>query len=445
MAKPVCFMVMPFNEKPTNVEAGKGPARVDFDALWDKAFSPLITELGYEPVRADKDLGSFIITEMIERLALADLVIADVTLPNANVYYEIGVRHAAKKAGCVLIAANWSRQVFDIDQMRQLRYPLAEGTITDATAEQVRQHLKTPIEQLAQGTSPVFASIPGFPDRVDPTRVESFKKYVLELSQFQAKVRAVRTAVAGERREKALQLKAKYASGQAMVAGVALELMYLLRDCTDWKTTIEFIDRLPGPLGRSPVMQEQRCLAISKSGDPSEAVGLLETLIETSGDSSERRGLLGGRYKKLYDKTTNVTDKVRFLESAIKNYEQGMYLDLNDYYPASNLARLYRTRGEKGDEDRACMAATVTLAACQRAQALGSGDEWLKPTLLGAAFDAADVTAAWQLYKDIVKEGHAPWKLETTIADLERSTALVENTTRQAELQEILKLLKALL
>lgn len=43
--------------------------------------------LGYDPVRTDQDLGAAIIKEMIEWLAICDLVIADV---NGNVDYEVG-------------------------------------------------------------------------------------------------------------------------------------------------------------------------------------------------------------------------------------------------------------------------------------------------------------------------------------------------------------------
>ena len=104
---------------------------VDFNALWEKAYAPAIQELGYDPVRADGDVGSLIIQEMLERLAISDLVIADLTIPNANVYYEIGVRHAARPIGCVLVSADWSRPLFDVDQMRRITFPLPEETVTD--------------------------------------------------------------------------------------------------------------------------------------------------------------------------------------------------------------------------------------------------------------------------------------------------------------------------
>jgi hypothetical protein len=45
-----------------------------------------------------------------------------------------------------------------------------------------------------------------------------------------------------------------------------------------------------------------------------------------------------------------------------------MKFDLSDYYPSSNLARLYRTRNRRGDDDKARISAAVTLTACERAR-----------------------------------------------------------------------------
>jgi hypothetical protein len=36
---------------------------------------------------------------MLERLYFSDLVVADVTIPNGNVYHEIGIRHASRPRG----------------------------------------------------------------------------------------------------------------------------------------------------------------------------------------------------------------------------------------------------------------------------------------------------------------------------------------------------------
>ncbi|GCC46048.1 hypothetical protein chiPu_0029944, partial [Chiloscyllium punctatum] len=74
-------------------------------------------------------------------------------------------------------------------------------------------------------------------------------------------------------------------------------------------------------------------------------------------------------------------------DQAIDCYERGMRLDFNAYYCSSNLPRLYRARAEKGDEDLAQDTVRFAIAACERARSLKLADEWLRPTLLAAAFD----------------------------------------------------------
>src|SRR5215510_11575873 len=157
---PVCFMIMPYGRKATQAEQGK-PAEIDFNALWDKGYVPVIKALGFEPVRADQDTGALIIGQMLERLYFADLVLADMTIPNGNVYYEVGIRHAAQKSGCVLLAADWSKQLFDVVQMRTVRYPLAEGNITEPTAAAFQTAIEDQIKSLCIGISPMHQSIPG--------------------------------------------------------------------------------------------------------------------------------------------------------------------------------------------------------------------------------------------------------------------------------------------
>jgi tetratricopeptide (TPR) repeat protein len=444
MPRPICFMVMPYRTKETRANP-PAPPKVNFDTLWEKAFLPVIEELGYQPVRADQDLGALIIQEMIERLYFSDLVVADLTIPNGNVYYEIGIRHAARNSGCVLVGADWSEPLFDVDQMRQIRYPLSEEEITDATAVKIRQILTAAVPQLAHGVTPMFQILPGYPAAVQQDRASSIKDFLEQLSAFQAEMQAVRHAPKAERRDRVLAVCDKYAARQPVVPAVALEIMYLLRDYAEWQDALAFIDGLPQPIRALPVVHEQRCLVQSKTGNHLEAIGALEELIKTSGATSEREGLLGGRYKKLYASATDPADKARYLNLAIKHYENGMKLDLNDYYPTCNLPRLYLARGKRGDEDRARAAAEVARIACERARERNPNDEWVRPTLLGMAFDAGDVTAAEELADQVLEEGAARWKLDTTINDLEFAISHANDAETQRGLQRILDQLKKLL
>ena len=437
---PICFMVMPYSTKPTGAPAGSGaPDKINFDRLWEASLRPAIQNAGYEAVRANEDIGALIINEMIERLAISDLVLADVSIPNGNVYYEVGIRHAAQKRGCIMTAATWSKALFDIDQMRQIRYPLPEESISDETAGEIIKIVQAAIPVMATGDSPFYQVFPKFPE-FDPDRATAFKKNIEELSNFQAEIIAARSATGDQRRVRALALRDRYYIGGPIQRAVAIELLYTLRDCTDFKTTLEFVDKLPADLKTSPLVKEQRALALSKSGKHDDAIGALKELIQSSGDTSERRGLLGGRYKKKWDITKDPAD----LSRAITEYENGMRLDLNDYYPSSNLARLYRSRDRKGDDDKARISAAVTLTACERARARNSSDEWLNPTMLGAAFDAGDIAKAREIADQVAEDGPSAWKLESALADC-RTAAKLHEEPHRSKLLSIVADLEGLL
>ena len=444
MPRPICFMVMPYGTKDSQATYEKAPAQIDFDALWLKAFEPALSELGYEPVRADQDLGASILHEMLERLYFSDLVLADMTIPNGNVYYELGVRHACKQTGCVLIAADWSKPLFDVAQMRRLTYALTEKSIGDESAAAIRTRLKEGIPALLAGESPVYQVLPGFPNQVDASRAGTMRKTLSQLSEFQAKVRAVRRAPKEQQAAMALRLRDDNPASPITPPSVAMEIIYLLRDCVGWPDMLAYMDACPPSLRDLPIVREQRCLAVSKSGNHLDAIGALEELIDLQGDSSERQGLLGGRYKRLMKAATNDGDKARYLDLAIQHYEQGMKLDLNDYFPTCNLPGLYRMRGQEGDEESARTAATVTRLACERADTRGTADEWLKPTLLGAAFGSDDLSAAARLVTEIERSSNlAAWKLETTLADLDREVERMTDSDRRMAFKKLLERLKA--
>jgi hypothetical protein len=115
-----------------------------------------------------------------------------------------------------------------------------------------------------------------------------------------------------------------------------------------------------------------------------------------------------------------------------------MMLDLNDYYPSSNLPRLYRERKRSGDETKAIMAANLALMACNRSRKRNPDDPWALPTLLGAAFDAGDVPTARKLLDEFQQASVAPFPIDSTIPDLRRSLALLTDTEVSCGLASIL-------
>jgi hypothetical protein len=439
-------MIMPYGRKPTQ-EAGRGPAEIDFNALWDRGYVPTIKALGYEPVRADQDTGALIVSEMLERLYFADLVLADMTIPNGNVYYEVGIRHAAQKTGCVLLAADWSKQLFDVVQMRTVRYPLPEGNIADDTAAGFQAKIKDGITALRDGFSPMHQSLPGYPSNVDPRKATVMRNQLAELAAFQTKVRAVRAAPRGERMRRAQDLIASEGNPPTTYPK-ALALVMLLRDSVktlaDWNVVLDFVRTLPQQFADEPEVQENRAFAAAQAGNDTQAIAELQTLIDMMGPTPERLGLLGGRYKRLaVVATASEAERRQALENAIVYYERGMELDLNAYYCSSNLPRLYRKRARPLDEELAQTTSRLVIAACERAMKLKVADEWVRPTLLGAAFDLGNPDKAEELADAVIAEGAAKWKVDSTLRDLEASLAQVNDAAKRARLSTVIDRIKA--
>ena len=443
--KPICFMIMPYGKKATQAEAGQGVATIDFNALWDRAYAPVIKELGYNPVRADQDVGALIITQMIERLYFADLVLAEMTIPNGNVYYEVGVRHAAREKGCVLLAADWSKQLFDVAQMRTIRYPLADGDVGEAAAQAIRAAIKPKIEALAKGGSPVFESIKGYPSDVDEADASTMKEVMADMAAFQGRIRAVRALPLSQRMPAAKAL-ADEACQPPTTASTALAVIRLLKDSADtaddWTWLTDFVARLPADIASLEEVRETNAFALANAGKPIEAIAKLEELMTLSGPTPERLGLLGGRYKRLAAKAATPAERLVYLNKSIDAYERGMEIDLNQYYCSSNLPRLYLQRNRKGDRERAVAVSQIVVAACERAKKRKEADEWLRPTLLGAAFDAGDADKAEELATEVLAEGAARWKLATTMSDLESTVLLVQDPDTKNRLTTVLETLK---
>jgi hypothetical protein len=439
--RPVCFVIMPYGCKETGLARGAGPERVNFDDVWDRCLAPALDELGFTAVRADQDIGPYVIQEMLERLTLSDLVVADVSIPNGNVYYETGVRHASKRHHCVLIGAAWAKPLFDLGQIRRVKYSLVSDSPVGDEAAKIRSELAAGVEKLRNAPS-LMTSL-----ATDPTAASAFQDMMRQLSRMQAAVRATRAAPEAERRVRAEAILQQYVGGggdRPMQEAVALEMLKLVRDVLGWERATQFVDGLPPEIRALPMVDEQYQLARSGTGKHVEAIAALEALVERHGDSSERQGLIAGRFKRLFRTAQNPADRARYLSKAIEHYERGMYLDLNDYFPSCNLAQLYRARGAPGDEGRALAVAQLVAFACERARVRGRVDEWLKPTLVGAAFDAADVERARELAAEIAAGDVDSWKLRASLADWAARAKQAPDDGRRADLVALVDELRRL-
>jgi hypothetical protein len=79
----------------------------------------------------------------------------------------------------------------------------------------------------------------------------------------------------------------------------------------------------------------------------------------------------------------------------------------------------------------------LVVIACEAALMRKSGNEWTKPTLLGAAFDAGDASKAEELLTAVLREPPEEWKLGTTVETLEQSASQAEDAEVRARLEAV--------
>ncbi|MDZ4799345.1 MAG: tetratricopeptide repeat-containing protein [Bryobacteraceae bacterium] len=142
------FIVRPFGTK----------EGIDFEAVQEQLIAPALAQADIAGGTTGCILEAGNIREdMFQLLLLADVVIADISIHNANVFYELGIRHALRGRQTFLLRANTQFEVpFDLKTDRYLSYDPANPAAT--LPDLVRGLLATKASNRVD--SPVFRSLP---------------------------------------------------------------------------------------------------------------------------------------------------------------------------------------------------------------------------------------------------------------------------------------------
>ena len=99
------FIVRPFGIKQD----------IDFEKVERELIQPALKAVNVAGATTAKIVEAGNIREdMFSQLLLADLVIADLSIHNANVFYELGIRHALRDKKTFLIRSNKDEIPFDL-------------------------------------------------------------------------------------------------------------------------------------------------------------------------------------------------------------------------------------------------------------------------------------------------------------------------------------------
>ncbi len=343
---------MPFGTKKDPVSQ----LEINFDAVYEQAIRPGIQGAGMEAIRADEErTGGIIHKPMFERLLLCEFAVADLTTANANVYYELGVRHAVRPSTTIAIFADQQRLPFDLTFLRALPYRLGESNrFGPKEAGELASQLTRRLLDLREVggdeptvDSPLFQLLGEYkaPD-ISHLKTDVFRDQVNYSVEIKSRLRRAREF--GDI-EAVAAIESELGNLDATEAGVLVDLYLTWRALSNWDRMIALYERLPAVLKRSILMREQYGFALNRAGRRGEALEALESVLSQQGPSSETLGLIGRIYKDQWmDAMRNGESRLAlgFLDKAIEAYARGFESDWRDAYPGINAVTLLDIRGD---------------------------------------------------------------------------------------------------
>lgn len=149
------FIVRPFGKK----------ENIDFDEVERLLIQPALQAAGIlgQTTMEIAEAGN-IREDMFRILVTADIVIADLSIHNANVFYELGIRHGLRPNATFLLRADIDVCPFDLQTDRYLLYDV---TNPEGKVAQLTQALKATVAS-GRTDSPVYQLLPGL-QPPDPT------------------------------------------------------------------------------------------------------------------------------------------------------------------------------------------------------------------------------------------------------------------------------------
>ena len=348
--RPHAFVIMPFGKK-----KGADGSLYDFNAIYSQVIKPALEMAGFEPFRADEETASGdILTDMFQELLLADLCIADMSIDNANVFYELGIRHAFRKRGIVHIQAGRAYMPFDVFNVRTIPYHITtEGVPDPAFLEKD----KAAISRTARDTwasdsdsvhSPIFNLLDGLvePDRKTletPLATGFWREYIewkdrVTVAERQKRIGDI-LLLTEEIRNPLIKEDAIGEAGLALKTMGRHELAL-----TQYRKGLEFNSR-------NLTFRREEAFNLNRLVKVDEAIVKIESLLLDMPSDTETVAYLGRIYKEMWveswswidDRDVRIRtafDSYHWLLKSFQTYLRGYRIDLDKFYPGVNALTL---------------------------------------------------------------------------------------------------------
>jgi tetratricopeptide (TPR) repeat protein len=440
--EPHVFVVMPFGLKEalaatpaSDASPFKPAVNIDFDEVYELLIAPALTKAACLPFRADQEQGAGDIrTDMYFELVTADVIVADISILNANVFYELGVRHGVAPRGVLMIHGGWSKRPFDVAPDRTFDYDGKLFLIKPEDRDDAwRQRLAAEVESLGKSLraaldvddqtigSPVYKELVGLKE-VDWSEIKTARaKYFGEVfADWESRVEVAKlNGRPGDILTLADDAPTRFHRGKLLWA--AADALFSMERFNAAKSVLEDLLAIE-PKHRKA--QTQLGLVLGRLGMINEAkVYMLGVAEEYAGDT-EAQGILGRLYKDLWrlewkdletlaDRQMQAVATARFIVSSIRSYDAAARKHF-DYYTGINVVTFIKLLehlknateddpADPGITDAENLAAVVRFAANNTICEAGIETEeavWAAATLGELEIVMENTEKARKLYRD---------------------------------------------
>lgn len=180
-----CFVITPIGNEGSDI-------RKKAEGVISAVIEPVLEELDYEPFIPHKMTNPGSITsQVIQHIIEDELVIANLTGLNANVMYELAVRHAIRKP-IVCIAENGTKLPFDVATERSIFYDDCMSGV-NITRAALRNMVNTATVNEQEINNPIYRainekSIIDIMTKSDNPNVEGFKLILERMNDLEKSI-----------------------------------------------------------------------------------------------------------------------------------------------------------------------------------------------------------------------------------------------------------------
>jgi MAP3K TRAFs-binding domain len=443
-----CYVAIPFG-----VKSGATGRMIDFDAIFAEVIRPAVEESGLECLRLqDMPAGVVLQKALFSAILGSDLMIADVSLHNANVMYELGIRHAVRRGRTLIIMAAGDPVPSNIGYSRVLTYaPDGQGRLTGPEAEQFSALLRATIHESRErliSDSPLYEFFPDLQVELPAEVAVEFrrrpypritKRAAMRPEFLQSHAETVKEIAQAEEQVRAVPDADPYAY---------LDLLRRYRDLSDWDQLIRLAAEAPPEVRRAPEAVRLHALALNRrrqTGDQEHAIAILEQLIAETGGDSESFGLLGLIHKDRYEsrKADGIIGPAarQSLDQAINAYRAGFLKDPVDYYAGLNAVTLILQRDAEGDRNEVTEILPRVRASVEHKIASGSAGFWEHVARMQLAAASRDWEAAEDAARTARSYASQSWLLKAARRDLAALAPSMQHSADGRRLRAIEKML----